>query len=439
MNTQAPLALPLSPAAAEAAPPASAAPEVLRCTSTADFLAALPFVTGFTDQHSLFAMLFRGNRGGEVVRIDLPREQRGPEADRWVDGVAALLSDLGAGEHGPALVLMTAQSFAQQGGVPWQRLARRLQRRMDARGWPLRELAIVAADGWCSLRSADQPRRRPLSEIAESPIGRRARDRHGDPSRLAEMGGLPQPSPVRAAEVLKHLTELERRREARSAHPAGNLSEQRTPVWAYGAARVAEACFASRRSDAGDSGRSDAHRGERIEPRVLARLIDAAQCTDLWLVLAITSLTRAEFVVSVAEEAGPGRFSGVPIDIDEDPGTAPRQGWSIRRLLHSLSHSEPDPRKLRGAIVALEDATTHCPEPKRPALLALLAWAWWMRGMQSVAARLVRSALDIDAGHELALMVQRLVAEPPAGHVARVRATFDGGVDGWEQGSGVLP
>jgi hypothetical protein len=59
---------------------------------------------------------------------------------------------------------------------------------------------------------------------------------------------------------------------------------------------------------------------------------------------------------------------------------------------------------------------------QRPALLALLAWAWWMLGMQTVAERLVIQALEIHPGHELASMVQRLNRSVPAWHLNHIAA-----------------
>ena len=56
---------------------------------------------------------------------------------------------------------------------------------------------------------------------------------------------------------------------------------------------------------------------------------------------------------------------------------------------------------------------------------ALLAWAWWVRGMQSVSQRLIAQALEIDGDHELMLMVRRLSAAPPVSHLRRLRTAFD--------------
>lgn len=101
-----------------------------------------------------------------------------------------------------------------------------------------------------------------------------------------------------------------------------------------------------------------------------------------------------------------------------------RNAWSIEQLLLSLSHEMPRRQKLRAAVTAMEDAVVHAPEDHRPALFALLAWAWWTLGMQSVAARMVAQALAIDPSHELTLMMQRLCENPPAAHLHRIRSEY---------------
>lgn len=403
-------------------------PDVLHCESTVDFLAALPFVTGFTHGNSLFVVLFLGKRAGDVLRLDLP-QQDGAQAENFLDGLISLIRDTGAGAGSPAFVFMTSQCFGEQQTVPCIGLARRLEQRLQGESWTPRELAVVAADGWCGLLADGPLRARPLSEISQHPLAVRARSRHGAPLPLDQVGRLPVAESQRATAVQKHLVELEHRRLTQSAHPAGAATRSFS-VRMLGASRVAQACF-----DHWDEGRAATRAREPLEPRLLARLIDAAQSPELWLVLALTVLTRLRFVEMLAEQSAADLFHDLPISVPDgtdrpgaDAGPCADAGgpaWSIQQLLLSLSQEIPETRKLRRAIRVLEQAASHAPRDRRPCLLALLAWAWWMQGMQSISQRLIAQSLKIDSNHDLTLMVQRLSAAPPVSHLHRLRTAFD--------------
>ncbi len=389
-------------------------PHVLRCESTADLLAALPLATGYTDGHSLFIMLFRGKRSCGTARMELPCDQSAGETEALIEGVIALLGETGAGADSPAFVITTSQSFGEQRGTPWLRFARRLERRLSKRGWRAREFAVLAADGWRSLHG-DSELPRSLREIANSRLALQADASrfgalHREPRTLDELGRLPQPDPHRSQAVARQLRTIEQRRASEAARTEPETAAG-AALWLPGTARVAEACFGTSR---GRNGRRS------VEPRLLARLIDAAQNSDRWLVLALTAMTRAEFLVGVAEEFADGRFERVPLE----EGPAARPSWSVLGLLVSLAQDVPEPEQLGRTIDALGDAAAHAPEPQRPALLALLAWAWWLRGLQSVSLRFVAQALSIDAGHELTLMVERLIEAPAAAHLDRLRASL---------------
>ena len=46
--------------------------QVLRCSTSAEFLGALPHLTGLTYEPGIFVVIFRGSRAGQCVRFDLP-------------------------------------------------------------------------------------------------------------------------------------------------------------------------------------------------------------------------------------------------------------------------------------------------------------------------------------------------------------------------------
>lgn len=403
----------------DSVPPGTPPAEILRCSTTADFLAALPLLTGFTDENSLFIVLFQGRRGGNVLRMDLPETQSRRDIQVLLDGIIALMNETGAGEQGPAIVLTTSQRFADTVGPPWGRLAHQLKRRFHREGWRLRELAVIAEDGWCGLLSESKGIRRPLSEIAESKFATSTPKRGRLLKPLSSIGALPDPDPARTAAVAAHLNALQQRRELRGLAPGENYSTN----WIRKTSGLAEDCFGAPRPSSQDS--QDASSQKLLSTKRLARFIDATQSQTPWLVLVLTALTRAEFVVSVALESGLDRFTDIRVRDASRAVRGTRAAWSIQHLLYSLSHELPDRAKLRSAVNVLNDAIAHAPRTMSPPLFAFLAWAWWMLGMQSVATRMIARSLEVQPDHELSLMIQDLIAHPPAAHLHRLRAEFD--------------
>lgn len=392
-------------------PPAR--PEVLRCTSSADFLAALPVLTGFTADDSLFVVFFRGKRGSDALRVDLPARDDTESALPLVEALINILRETGAGAEAPAIVITTTRSFTESKGAPWRSLTRQLLRRVHQERWSLREFSIVAADGWSALLSDDPDARRSLDEIASSQVTARARENRLPPRNLDELWELPQPDAMRSRAVARHLEEIERRALKTDDGGAASTGERSARVRMQGIARVAASCY-----EAAAGGTAEIE----IDPRLLARLIDAAQQPDRWLVLALSALTRPELVTALTEENEAEFLSEIVVGPDIDPTQQKR--WSVGHLLLSLSHDSPEPRRLRHAIAAIAHTAAHAPRPRRPGLLALLAWAWWMLGMQTCAQHILRDSLAIDAHHELTLMIGRLAQSPPSARLNQLKSLF---------------
>jgi len=363
-------------------------PSVLRCDGTADFLATIPYLAGFTASDSLFLVLFRGRRAKNAIRLDLP-ESPGRATSDFLDALCGLVRETGLGEERPAIVIMCERGFAESGGPPWHRLAKQIRRRFAREGWSLREAAVIAPDGWAALLDPLEPmRRRSLDEIRRSPIGAEARERVGEPRPLGEVGALPEPEPRRAAAIVGALADLDRREADRR-----QMSETSDgpPGWLHGTARAAGECFDP---------------ASAPDPRLCARLLRATESAGGWLAVLLVAVTRPEFVIDLAERNDAVDFADPPVD-------AP-SGWSIRRMLAAFSTVDPEAAKLRRAIAVLSDIAGHAPPARRTGILALLAWAWWMLGLQSVATPLIDQALEAAPEHELARMVGRLVSAPPA-------------------------
>lgn len=286
----------------------------------------------------------------------------------------------------------------------------------------MRELAVVAADGWAAMLGPDRGPR-PLDEISASAIGSEAAEAATvaglePPESLDAYGALPEPAPELAASIVSRLAEIDGRAEADRREPAD------PSVRLHGIARVAGACFDP--PDAKHPSGSPGSAGALPAPQLCARFIRAAEQPQHWMIAALTAITRPDFVIGLIEEAPPRRFATMSLDRSargevehtghaENAENADRQDqWSIRTLLEGLSAETPDRTKLVRAIEAVAAITAHAPLARRPGLLAFLAWAWWMRGLQSVAFRLVGEALDLDPEHETSRMVERLIETPPA-------------------------
>ncbi|MFC5337866.1 DUF4192 family protein [Leucobacter denitrificans] len=178
-------------------------PEVLRCTNTADFLAALPRLVGFTAPHSLFVVLFSGRRSSASIRLDLPDSEDAQEISTYLDAVVEVLRRNFPPEtlESPALVISSEMSFAEARNIPWRTLARGLRRRLTREGMPPREVCGIAPDGWVSYLDPSAPRTgRPLNEIAASQV---ASDKP-QPT-LASIGQYGSPLPEMCASVEQEL------------------------------------------------------------------------------------------------------------------------------------------------------------------------------------------------------------------------------------------
>lgn len=390
-------------------------PRIISCKTSADLLAALPQLTGYTADDSVFVLLFDGKRAGGCFRIDLPPSEDDPRAADLPEAICEVLADLGD-LHGttsaPAIVITSTQTFAGSGGAPWRGLASRIERALHERGAGVRDLCCLAADGWISYLDPDAPAAgRPLGEISENPIALEAGVNGRLVPDLSMIGRIPEPNRARAASVAAALEAL----------PPFELPDpERIPPSRSGSAEHALDAYASFPRTAAVA-RSLMLVDGSLSPRMTARLIRSVADPDRWLQLAIAVLTRPEFPGELAHDLGPERFIGVPIDLDitmhdapaaEEPVAIVRPGWSIRRILFSLCPDFTDRERLPPIRDRLLTAISETPTELRPPLLAFSAWVWWLAGSQTIAARQVREAQAIDPADELAAMVGRLVQAP---------------------------
>lgn len=348
--------------------------QVLHCTTTADLLAALPFLSGFHARRSVFLLLFRGNRGNEALRLDLP-EADTPEARHdFLRLVTDLMRRAGAGRSGAAIVITCDEQFADSHGVPWNALAQALQRLFRRKNWPLRDLAVIAADGWAALLDRQPHARRSLEEISSSPVARKAASHAPQPVPFETLTELPQPNKTLAGQVASCLASIE-------PHRGENI--------------VTNACNEVN----GDT--------ECDNARHFAAVIHNVQRANGWVSELLSVLNDHDDAFARHHQ-----FASDTLTFDN-----PMLNYTVREL----GLVQPDTAALTRGIRRFQEIAAHCPASHLPALHALLAVMWWLKGMQSLAQHHIEAAhrehsklgTDHHGIEQLLYTVSKLNVSPP--------------------------
>lgn len=373
----------------------------LRCSDTADLLAALPFLAGITAENCLFVIVFEGRRAGQTLRVDLPPQDDAAATRSFLLSLRRLLRMADAGTRGAAIVIVSSTGFAECDEAPWLDLAQRIERLFSLRSWPLRDLAVLAPDGWMGMLGERARERRGLDEISTSPIARSTAELSIEPTRLSDLTAVLRSEPRRAAAVFAELERLDREAESRG-DPLRGIVE---------VAVLAEVCLGE-------------HADPPLEPALCARLIRATGSRRGWIVVALTALTRARFVADLFESPAARRLLDEPTSVPEPagrPGGAHPHRPPLHEWLIVVGQERPDERRLACATAILTDAIANAPEQRRAGMLGLLAWFWWLRGLQSVSQHFVELALASDPGSPVTRVVEHVNQAPPAWCVELLR------------------
>ncbi len=144
---------------------------VLKATSSADFLAALPRLTGMTAPESLFVVLFEGSRTLGSARIDLPPAEQmadpGDEIAAWLRAVAEIALK---GDAAAIVVQTDAELSKQPVSSPHGALTGVLADVLHAAGCSVRDALAVGSDGWASFVGTNFPQLHSLDEITGSTL-----------------------------------------------------------------------------------------------------------------------------------------------------------------------------------------------------------------------------------------------------------------------------
>lgn len=176
--------------------------DTIKASTSADFLAAVPAITGFTARNSVVLVGFEGNLTCGAFRVDLPDRDRNTDHRACISAVLAILARMRSAT-GVTPVIYTDQSFEASQGIPHLEFGRTLTKRIHDSGYSLPNAFCVAVDGWASYFDADYPREgHPLAEIETSRVGSSARAARGEPiGDVSEIGKLPEPDPTFARQL----------------------------------------------------------------------------------------------------------------------------------------------------------------------------------------------------------------------------------------------
>jgi hypothetical protein len=369
-------------------------PEIIRAESTADFLAMVPGLAGFSPQNSLVCVPFAGRRTVPgLLRIDLPERRRKADYRKIVSYVVGVLSRMpGIDRVDP--VIYTDSGFASERGIPWVGLGRALIDGLVNAGFHIGQAACVASDGWGSyLEAAHRAEGHPLSEIASSDIGARMAEARGGPVGGVlddvEMVDAAEDERAEIARLIEVIREEVRRQDGSVIESLDAKAELDPVSWL-------EYCL------------------ERVDA-----LDDADRA--MLLLFAESPPVRDQFAVQVAF----GRAVGQSVMIDnllynarrqatgrsmdelvaDDLAAGERPFVDAGSLLLGRTATRPDVARVTSGIRLFHDAIAVAPDDLRPSALCVLAWLHWSLGRGSAAGYLIDRALDLDPDHGMAAIL----------------------------------
>ena len=391
------------------------APTILKSSGTADFLASLPAVAGFTARNSVVVALFVGTRSYGALRIDLPARQRDSDFRALGDAIVDLASQM-PDIDGVAPVVYTDDTFASAHGIPHLELWLGIEKRIRRSGLRIVDACCVAADGWASYLDRDRPQEgRPLALIRESSMALEAAFHAGPIPDLTELSVLPPADPLVARRV---------------ADMAYDLADFRVEVDAFGMPWQVELDAVALGEECVDVAAAD------LEISTLASIIAAADepaGRDVMLLAMAFGREPAQAAHELNERMRARRAeTGETFDeiVEKEFETT---GWEAESGMLMLGRgTRPDADRLLAAISALRRAAAHAPPPLRAGVLCILAWMLWARGVNSAAGEMLTLAEQCDPSLTMVDALRMLLesgppqwafAAPPAAEAAAGRAS----------------
>jgi hypothetical protein len=391
---------------------------IVKTPSPQDFLALVPQLVGFLPESSLVLVAFRGNRTCGALRFNLPSGTTGVQESRRIAGTLLGTVCKIPGVDALVPVVYTEDAIgdnpADAAGLPQGPFIAAIRHRAAQSGFLVRDALCVAVDGWASYLEADDPAgpgagrtlRHPLSAIAESGVtASLPRDARRDLARLHTGADLPTVDLATRERCARRLARYQRL--GPNPGPASDLIDM-----------------------VGDM-LDPVHTAETVLGLNPAELSIDEVAALLFLMQGPATRDQMMLQFAFGEEEGRRshalnrhyaqrqRETGLSMDdlVEADLAagrefveTSPTTG----DLMLGLSPDRPDPERVGRAIRLLKLLVAVAPRPARPAPLCMLAWLSWTLGQGSVAGIYLDTALDIDDGYGMALLLLQMIG---SGHL----------------------
>lgn len=129
------------------------AADVLRLSTPAGLLAAVPGLLGFTPSNSVVVLALSGRRVGVTMRVDLPE----PAADErpMIDDVVPRVLRAAPHADQAVVVVYPAEAAGHRDLLPWRGFVGELADALEAGGLELRDALCVSGDRWFSYLCDD--------------------------------------------------------------------------------------------------------------------------------------------------------------------------------------------------------------------------------------------------------------------------------------------
>jgi len=367
---------------------------IVKASDRADFLALVPQLVGFVPEDSLVLVAFRGTRTCGALRIDLPPREAASVHKRMANTLFGMLCRI-PGADAVVPVVYTTDGSDKGQSPPRPALVGTLTKRAALSGFRVKDALFVARDGWGTYLDPGREGAHPLHEIATSPV-------------LGQLPASERPSLVRP-EVLARLLEpgfaerelvgaalrrLTRRQEADPDDDGG------MPIGPVGLAEW-----------------SLDWPTDTPEPELVAALllVVAAPANRDAITLQYAfgrQVGEKAFAVNAAF-ARAQRATGLSMDELVAAQMAASEGNSdsdtIGDLMMGRGDDRPSVERVERAIALLRMCTSLAPRRLRPAPLCMLAWLSWSLGRGSAAGLFLETALSIDPGYGMALVLTTML------------------------------
>jgi len=378
-------------------------PTRVKAQKAQDFLALVPQLLGFLPETSAVLVAFRGNRTCGALRFNLPEDDASQKVHKRIATTLAGMLCKIPGVDAVVPVIYTDDSFAGVPGMPRERFAEVLNRRLELSGFLLRDSLCVAADSWGSYLDPQCPAGgHPLSEIAESSVNNEATAQSERPLGTLQNGADPVGVDLATRERLARVYRRYRHLIARAEN--------------------APALFPTI--------------GALLDPVAIAEKALTWSCPPTeddaaaLLVLVQSPPNRDQIMVQFAFGREEGlrahevnvhyallqHETGRSLDdlVAEEMGSGDSSAQHTGDIMLGLRQERPDVDRIRMAITLLRTVVAMAPRSAKPAPLCMLAWLSWALGSGSVAGFFVDQALAIDPQYSMAILLEVLLA---SGHL----------------------